>query len=129
MRHLGHQGTEQQHQAAAGLLGQAGDLGAERAPAELGLGADDQQGVAGVAGEGRGVDLGGRPADPAHPVVAELGLGPRRGEVEELLGVDLGHQLGVIAVDQVPDGAAGGVPGVVPTLEGDEHDGPLQHRS
>jgi len=124
--HLGHQGAEQQSQPAPGLLGQARDLGAERSPAELGLGADDQQGVAGVARQGCGVDLGGRPTDPPDPVVADLGLGPRRREVEELLGVDLGHQFGVVTVDQVPDGAAGGVPGVVPTLEGDQQDGLLE---
>ena len=102
---------------------------AERAPPELGLGADEQEHVVGVARAGwrrrprwRARRCGGRRRRRA-------GLRARRGEVEELLGVDLGDQLGVAAVDQVADGAAGGVAGVVPSLErGDEH-GSVERRA
>jgi hypothetical protein len=62
----------------------------------------------------------------ADAVVVDLGLGAGRREVEEVLRVDVGHELGVVAVDEVPDGAAGGVAGVVPSLEGGDQHRPLE---
>ena len=70
-----------------------------------------------------GVDLGGRPHDLAEAVVVEAHLGAGGGEVEELLRIDVGDQLGVPAVDEVARRGGGGVAGVVPALEGGDHDG------
>ena len=50
-------------------------------------------------------------------VVVDLDLRARRREVEEVLGVDLGDQTTVVAIDQVADRTAGCVAGVVPPLE------------
>ena len=50
------------------------------------------------------------------------------GEVVELLRVDVGHQLGIPAVDEVPGGRGGGVARVVPALEGGDHDRLVQRR-
>ncbi len=72
------------------------------------------------------MDLGGRPDDLAQAVVVESHVGPRGGEVVELLGVDVGDLLEVPPVDEVAGGGAGGVAGVVPALEGGDDDRRLQ---
>ena len=107
----------------------ARDLGERRAvgaPPQLGLGADDEEDVLLGAGDRAGVDLGGGPDDLPEAVVVQADLRARGGEVVELLGVDLGHEVGVPAVDEVARRRGGGVAGVVPALEGGDDDGLLQ---
>src|SRR5690606_10151561 len=60
--------------------------------------------------------------DAPDLVLVELHSGPGRGEVVELLGIDVGDDPGVPLVVEVGDGRGGGVARVVPALERrDEH--------
>ena len=94
--HLGEQGAEGEDQAGVELLGHGHDLVAERAPPQLGLGAEQHHGV--DARRRAGGELGGGPGDLARLAVDQADLRAGGGEVEELLGVDLGEAVGRPAV-------------------------------
>ena len=76
-------------------LGDVEDGVAEGAPAGARLGAADQQQVALGALGGRGDDQVVGPLDALHLAVGDLDRRPVGLEVEELLGVDPGDQLGL----------------------------------
>src|SRR5690606_20699245 len=95
---------------------------AEAAPAHARLDAVQQDEVAVATGRGAQRQSGGGPVDLAGDAVHESDLWPVDLVVVVLLGVQLGEGLGVPDQLEVLDGAAGGVAGVVPPLEGgDEH--------
>src|SRR5262249_17922882 len=67
----------------------------EGAPAQPGLGAEEQDGVAIAARRARVLEDVLRPVDPPDRSLDERDVGPSRLEVEELLRVDRGELLGV----------------------------------
>ena len=92
------------------------------APAQRGLDALEHGQVAVGARDLGGGDLGLGPLDLAHLAVGELHVGPHAGEVEELVGVDVGH---VEVVEAGLDELRGGgrrVARVVPPAEGGHQD-------
>ncbi len=120
--HFCEQRPQGDAQAGPVLVGHRGELLAVGAPAELRLGADDEEHVLVPAGDGAGVDLGGRPDDLPQALVVEVDLGAGGGEVVELLGIDIRHQIEVPAVDEVAGRGGGCVACIVPALEGGQHD-------
>ena len=67
------------------------------------------------------VEVVGGPRYQPGAVLFELHLGPHSSEVEELLRVDLGELLRRQIGDQVPEGARGGLRGIRPPGEGNNH--------
>jgi hypothetical protein len=61
------------------------------------------------------------PFDHARLLAIEAYGGPRHGEIEELLAVDLGERNRMQRLFDVADGRGRGLAGVVPTLECEEH--------
>ena len=122
MRHLGEQRAERDDESHVVLAGDGHDLLAERAPPQLRLGADQEDDVAFAAGHGRGRHRRRRPHDLALHAFVETHLRTGRREVEEVLGIELGEDLGVPPLGQEPGRERRGLAGVVPSFEaGDQH--------
>ena len=94
VRDVGQQRAEQDGHLDAERLGQIDDRLGERAPAEGGLGAGEQDQVARGARDADGVDLELRPVDRPRDAVLQAHHRARGLEVDELLGVDPGEGLG-----------------------------------
>jgi len=129
VRHLGEQGAQADHQFGVVLLGERQQLAHEAAPAHGRLDPVDQDHVAIHPGGRRDQDRGGRPRHSAYAgVLLDGHPRPVHLEVVIVLGVQGGDRLGVPGVHQVGDQCRGGLGGVVPTLEGGQHDGAAQRR-
>src|SRR3712207_1971954 len=121
VRGVGEQGAEADHGARVELLAQLDQLLAEAAPAHVGLDAADQDDVPVGARRAGHRDAGGGPLDPAADPADERDGGPVDLEVVVVLGVERGERGGVPDELEVLQRPRGGVPGVVPALEGDDH--------
>ena len=125
VRDVGQQRAEQHGHLHAERLGQVDDGLGERAPAERGLGAGEQDQVARGARDADGVDLELGPVDRARDAVLEAHHRARGLEVDELLGVDLREGLGAEAAGDEGQGGGRGLARVVPALErADQRRGP-----
>ena len=91
MGHVGKEGAERHDHLDLELLGNADDLGAERAPSQLRLDAEEHHCVALGAGQGRGHHLVGRPGDLAGDAVHQAHLRAGGREVVEVLGIEGGE--------------------------------------
>ena len=129
VRHIGQQRPEGHDEPRLEVLGDAEHVPAERRPAEVRLDPleDDHVGVA--AGHATGRETVRGPGEVPPAVVVEVHERAGDGEVEELLGVQLGEGGGAPLLHQVLGRAGGGVAGVVPAAEGGEHHGPLEARA
>ncbi len=116
VRHVRQERAQGEHERALERLGGLQHGGAVGAPAQVGLVADEDDEV-GAAGGGGRPQLGVGPGEVALAVVAHGDHRPGGGEVEEVLGVDGGHVLGVVAVGQPARRAGRRVARVVPALE------------
>jgi hypothetical protein len=119
---LGDERAQRDHHLDPERIGGGGDRLREGAPAQVGLGAVEEDEVAVGAGDADGDEVVLRPLDLAGLAFAEDDGRPRRLEVEVLLGVDLGDLLGVEAVDDRRQRGGGRRGGVVPAAEGADQD-------
>ena len=121
VRHVREQRAEGDEGGDADRLGELQQLDGEGPPAHGRLDAVHQDDVAVGAGRRRQQDPRGRPADPAAAVVGH-DPGPVDLEVVVVLRVELRDRLGVPDLRQVVDRGRGRLTGVVPALEGSDHD-------
>jgi hypothetical protein len=104
------------------------DGGGEGAPEVVGLGADEEQGlVAGVVDRRPQLDAG--PGEPGGHAVVDVHRRAARPVVEQHVGVEGGHGVGVEPVEQHLGGGGGGVAGVDPALEDHDQHGLVHRRS
>ena len=106
-------------QPDAELLGDLDDGGRELAPAEIRLGAREDEDVATV--DPAPPDGQARPGQLGHPAVDDLERRPAGSVVEEEVAVELDDDLA--AVGQLPGGDRGGAAGVDPAVEGRDEGG------
>ena len=125
VRDVGHQRAEGDDHRDVGGLGELHQLDGEGAPAERRLDALDEHDVAAERGVRRDEHAGRAPADPS-PAVLEQHPGPVDLEVVVVLGVERRDDLGVPDLGQVLDDGTRGLAGVVPPLEGRDHDRVVQ---
>jgi hypothetical protein len=118
VRDVGQQRAEQDRHLDVERLGQVDHDLRERAPAEGGLGAGEQDQVARGARDAHRVDLEVGPVDRARDAVLEAHHRARGLEIDEVLGVDRGEGLGAEAARDERQGGGRGLTRVVPPLEG-----------
>jgi len=125
---LGDERPHGDHHLGAERVGGGRDRLREGAPAQVGLGAVEQDEVAFGAGNSDGDQVVARPLDLARLALAEDDRRPRRLEVEVVLGVELGDRLGVEGVGDGAERRRGGPGGVVPAAKGADEDRRAQLR-
>jgi hypothetical protein len=123
----GREGAQPEHlhhpEAAAGL----DHLVAERPPAEVGLGPDQQQGVPLPGGRGH-QQLGRRPGHLLDGAAGQPDHRPPGPEVDQLVGVEGGQDGGVPARAQEHGGRLSGQTGVGPAVEVEDQERVAQRR-
>ena len=117
VRDVGEQRAERGHHLHAERLGEVDDRLAERAPADRGLGAGEQDQVARRARDAGLVDLELGPVDVARQTFVQAHRRAGRLEVDELLGIDGREALGVERRAEKRQGGCGGLARIVPALE------------
>ena len=123
MRDVGQQRAERHQRGDLELGGQAEDLAHELLPLHVRLDALHEDDVAREQRHPGDVDPGRGPRQAPHARLVDDDVRPVHLVVVVLLGVEVGQRLGVPDLAQVGDRAGGGVAGVVPALEGGDHDG------
>ena len=129
VRDVGEQRAERDDQLDAELAREVDDQAAERAPAQVRLDAEEQDGVAVHPVWARVVEDRLRPVDPAREPLLELHVRARRLEVVEALGVDLGEPPRVPALGEVAGCERGALAAVVPAPERSDQDRTLERRA
>jgi hypothetical protein len=117
VRDVGQQRAERGHHLDAERLGEVDDGLAERAPADRGLGAREQDQVARRPRDPGLVHLELRPVDVARQTFMQAHRRAGGLEVDELLGVDGREALGVERCAEKRQGGCGGLARIVPALE------------
>ena len=128
VRGVGEQRTQRDDELGPEVVAGGEQLGAELPPAHAGLDAADQDHVAVQVRRRGDRDLGRGPGRCGGAHARRCRRGAVDLEVVEVLGVDRADHRGVPDADQVVDHRGGGVGGVVPALEGGDHDGVDQVR-
>ena len=121
MRDLGEERAHRDDHASVDRSGHGDHVVAEGAPTQLRFDAGEQHDVDFCVGDGAGVERGARPLDLSSAAEVDAHLGSGRGEVEELLGIEVDELVGVPRIDEVVDRGARGIAGIVPTAERDQH--------
>ena len=129
VRDVREQRAEADDQLDLELLEEADDQLRERAPAEVRLDPEQQHDVAVEAGRARVVEDGRGPVDASRDPVLERDVRPRRLEVEEVLGLDLGEALRVPELREVAGGERGALAAVVPAAESGDQNRALELRT
>ena len=108
---------------------EVGDQLGERPPAVVRLDSDQEHRVAVRARDARAVERVLRPLDLPRVPLVERDERPRRLEVDEELGVDLGELLRLPRPGEVAGGERRGLPTVVPAPKRADQNRPLERRT
>ena len=128
MRDVRDERAERHRELDAEVACELGDELAERPPAVVRLDADEQDRVAVGAGDARAEERVLRPLDLPRPTLLERDHRPRRLEVDEELGVDVGELLRAPEPREVAGRERRGLTAVVPAAKRADEDGPLERR-
>ena len=129
VRHVGEQGAERHDEVDADVPGETDHEVGERAPAVVGLDADEDHRVAVGSGDRRVVEGVLGPLDPARQPLVERHRRADRLEVHERLRVDVGEAHRVPLLDEVAGGHGCGLSAVVPAAKRRDHHGASQRRA
>ena len=123
MRNVGEESAERHDELDAEVASELDDLAGERPPAEVRLYPEQEDRVPVGAADRRLVEGVLRPVDPSRQSLLERDVRPRRLEVEELFGIDVGKATRLPALRKEAGGERRALRAVVPAAKRRDEDG------